>query len=467
MKKETSASSLRKRLLILLLAGTGIFWLVVGMVSYHNAHHEVDELLDVQMSQVAHTLLALLLNNQGLKASTFAWPDSELGSENDELEEENRLLFQLLDGQGHMLMRTPDAPPHPMTTQEGFSETDDEKGHWRYLSIRDPAGKFQVLVGQDHAVRDEMITDTVTQVMLPILLCLPLLGLWVWHAISHGLQPLTNIRRELALRRPDYLAELPEEATPPEIQPLVQTLNHLLQRVEQALETERRFTADAAHELRTPLAALRAQLQVAQRARSPEEGEHALAQMQTGLLRASRLVEQMLQLARLDPERSLPQSEVMDLVALTQSVCADQGGLALDKDLDLSLEAPLAVLVQGSPDWLRVLIRNLVDNAIRYTPTGGKVMVSLGEASSDHGPILQVADSGPGIPLEQRQAALRRFHRLDTTGQTGHGLGLSIVTRIAELHGATLSLEQSPQLGGLAVTLYFPLVPLDKAADHT
>jgi two-component system sensor histidine kinase QseC len=169
------------------------------------------------------------------------------------------------------------------------------------------------------------------------------------------------------------------------------------------------------------------------------------------------LVDQMLQLARLDPECGMPNPEPVDVSVLAESVCADLGGSILEKNLDFELLADPACVVMAQGEWLRVLVRNLVDNAIRYTPSGGQIMVAVSPRSAAAGPVLHVGDSGPGIPPELRESALRRFHRLDNTGQSGHGLGLSIVARVAELHGAVLSLERDPHLHGLGVSLVFPL----------
>jgi two-component system sensor histidine kinase QseC len=235
---------------------------------------------------------------------------------------------------------------------------------------------------------------------------------------------------------------------------MLDALNGLFRRVEEALEAERRFTADAAHELRTPLAALQAQLQVAQRARDSAERDRSLSNLQVGLSRAAHLVDQMLQLARLDPERGLPEVQEVDLGSVAETVCADLGPAILDRELDFDLAAEPGVSVQGQAEWLRVMVRNLVDNAARYTPAGGRLRVVVDR--SDGHPRVAVADSGSGIPAEDREAVLRRFHRLDHSEQPGSGLGLSIVLRIAELHGATLSLGDAPDLGGLNAEIVFP-----------
>ena len=225
-----------------------------------------------------------------------------------------------------------------------------------------------------------------------------------------------------------------------------------LGRVGQTLDNERRFTADAAHELRTPLAAITAQAQVAARARDAAERDHALAQLTTSARRASHLVEQLLTLARLDPAAELPMSELR-LDTLAAEVCADHGAAALEKNVALELAAPTPVTVSGNAAMLRVLLRNLVDNAVRYTPAGGKVGVGV---TALHGEVLlTVSDSGPGIPAAQRANALRRLHRLAGQDIEGSGLGLSIVARIAELHRARLELADGIGRPGLSVKLVF------------
>jgi signal transduction histidine kinase len=233
-------------------------------------------------------------------------------------------------------------------------------------------------------------------------------------------------------------------------------MNTLFARVAVTLERERAFTADAAHELRTPLAALATQAEVASRARDTAEREHALAQIVIGSRRASRLVDQLLTLARLEPATASGIGDVR-LDRLAAEVCADHGAMALERQIELDLETPGELSVAGSADMLRVLLRNLIDNALRYTPPGGKIKVTL---SARGGSVqLSVMDSGPGIPPAQRAEALRRFRRLAGQETEGSGLGLAIVARIAELHGARLELADGIRDAGnpgLAVCLIFP-----------
>ncbi|MGB7552236.1 MAG: ATP-binding protein, partial [Chromatiaceae bacterium] len=279
--------------------------------------------------------------------------------------------------------------------------------------------------------------------LVSALLGLPLLAAWIWFATRRALAPIDAIADQVRRREPQHLGPLTPPSAPTEIRPLLGALNGLLARVDQALESERRFTADAAHELRTPLAALGVQASVAARARDTAERDHALAQIAAGTKRASHLVEQLLTLARLDPNLGITKSLVR-LDELAAEVCADQAGAALAKGIQLELDAGADARVMANADLLRILLRNLVDNALRYSPVGGQVLIALGTVA---GKVrLTVSDNGPGIPDAQRARALERFHRLVGQETEGSGLGLSIVARIAEQHGAGLTLEDG--LGG-------------------
>lgn len=439
---STTWFSLRRRLLALLLGGVAVAWLVTMVFSFIDVHHEVDELFDAQLAQSAQTLLALA--------------GHEEEGDIDELDAiahryQRRMQFQIWRADGKLLIRSKKAPKTPLTASDGFSDAHGEQGRWRRFSQWNDERSLQVQVSENHHFRDELIGHIAWRLLLPALFGLPLIGFWVWLATRHGLASLEIVAREIASRDPQQLQAISPAAAPEEIRTIVEALNGLLTRVENALAAERRFTADAAHELRTPLAALQAQLQVAMRARDSNEREHSFEQLQGGLVRASRLVDQMLQLARLDPESGLPDPAEVDLGKLAESVCAELGTLILARKLDFALDAGGGCLVNGQADWLRVLIRNLVDNAIRYTPECGRVRVSV--AREEDRCTLCVSDSGAGIPAHERDAARRRFHRLNDGGEAGSGLGLAIVARIAELHGGALTLADNDQAPGLLASV--------------
>jgi two-component system sensor histidine kinase QseC len=438
----TAWFSLRRRLLGLLLGGVAAAWLTTMVFSYVDAHHEVDELFDAQLAQVAQTLLAVAAHDRDHDIEDFG---------NAVHKYQRRLRFQIWRADGKLLMRSKNAPETALTATDGFSETHGEDGHWRHFSQWNDDRSLQVQVSENHHIRDDLIGHIAWRLLMPALFGLPLIGLWVWLATRHGLASLDDIAKQIASRAPQQLQPVRPASAPEEIRTMLEALNGLFQRVETALESERQFTADAAHELRTPLAALQAQLQVALRARDAGERDRSLGQLQSGLSRASHLVDQMLQLARLDPESGLPNPQPVDLGTLAESVCADLGLLILDKNLDFALDAAPGCSVTGQAEWLRVLIRNLVDNAIRYTPAGGTLHVAVSRTGGHC--ALCVSDSGPGIPASEREAVLRRFHRLDQGGQQGSGLGLAIVARIAELHGAEVELAAGAGAQGLRVTV--------------
>lgn len=439
-QSSTRWFSLRRRLLVWLLGGLTCGWLLALAFTYFDAHHEIDELFDAQMVQVAQTMLAL--------ASEYDDDDDIARLDQGGHKYQEKFVFQLWDDEGRLLLRSHQAPTHLLARVDGFSESGGlGMDRWRYYSQWDREGRLRVQVGEHHHVREEISGHIAGRLLMPALFGLPLLGVWIWFTTRRSLSPLDDIAAEIAARAPDRLDQVSPAVAPREIHPLLAAMNALFGRVTGAMEQERRFTSDAAHELRTPLAAIVAQAQVARRARDAAEREHALEQIATSGRRAGRLVEQLLTLARLDPAIGLPLEPVrLDLLAAEE--CAEQGATALERQIALELDADEPVIVSGNADMLRVLLRNLLDNALRYTPQGGKVSVSVTARS------LAVADNGPGIPAEERSNALRRFHRLAGQEITGSGLGLSIVARIAELHGARLELADNQP--GLVARLEFP-----------
>ena len=442
---NTAWFSLRRRLLLPILGGVTALWLAMLVLSYLDAHHEIDELLDAQLAHIAQTLLALASHEVREGDEGIA----ELGDVVDK--HQHTLRFQIWGSDGKLLLRTRNAPPTPMTTEEGFSE--DPSGQWRIFSLWDKARVVQVQVGEDMEDRDELLVQIAWKLLLPALFGLPLLGGWVWLATRRGLAPLDALAAQINKRDPAHLEPLVPASAPTEIKPILQALNGLFGRVKQTLVNERRFTADAAHELRTPLAALAAQAQVAQRSGDDAERQHALEQVRVGVERASHLVSQLLTLARLDPQQPLGDSQPVQLKTLTEEVCAAHGATALDKQITLELDA-VAAEVKGNATMLQILLRNLIDNAIRYTPCGGRVRVMLNATVT--GAELRVSDSGPGIPAAERDAVFQRFHRgAAGQDQVGSGLGLSIVQRIAELHGARIVLSDAEEGCGLKVSVTF------------
>ncbi len=326
-----------------------------------------------------------------------------------------------------------------------------------YVEVRHEAGKlFDERLSRHEAreARDEIVEALGESLVWPLAAALPALALAIWLGVGAGLRPLGELRRELARRGPGDLARLDAARAPAEIEPLVAELNRLFGRIDEALERERRLTADAAHELRTPLAVLSTQAQVARRASSDAARNEALDAIVAGAERAARLAEQMLTLARLESGQSAGARERTELRELVRTVLAEAAPRAVGKGLDIALEDGPPIELECHAPLISVLARNLVDNAVRYTLAGGRVRVAV--TGDNRAARVEITDDGPGVPAQELARLGERFHRLAAPGETGSGLGLSIVLRIAELHRGRVRFAAGPGGSGLAVSVELP-----------
>jgi two-component system sensor histidine kinase QseC len=324
-----------------------------------------------------------------------------------------------------------------------------------YVEVRHEARKlFDEHLSRHEAreAREEIAEALGKALVWPLATALPALALAIWLGVGSGLRPLRELRAQLARRGAGDLAPLDDKRTPREIEPLVAELNRLFGRIGETLQRERRLTADAAHELRTPLAVLSTQAQVARGASTEAARNEALDAVVAGAGRAARLIEQMLTLARLEAGQLGEHAQRVALHDLAREVLAEAAPRAVAKDIDISLAEGPPAQIRGHAGLLAILIGNLVDNAVRYTPAGGRVLVSLAETPEVE---LRVADNGPGVPAAEVGRLGERFHRLAPAAESGSGLGLSIVLRIAELHGARVSFAPGLDGRGLAVSVRF------------
>jgi len=436
--------SLRWRLLAAIGAAVLLLWLLTARFSYTKAQHEAEELMDGSLAQTARLLLAITYDNENDLAELAPRLATVRGAADVY---EPPLEFQIGYGDGSILARSPDAPDFPILGVAGYNDIVRHQEAWRVLNAVSADGRYRIQVAQAIGLRDRAALEVATQTVLPLLLITPVLILLIYFSITQALRPLEQLAGEVASRTPDSLAPLSTSPVPTEARPLVVAINRLFRRVGRTLDNERRFTADAAHELRTPLAALKVQTQVARLSGDTPMREHALQQIEAGVDRAGRLVEQLLRLARLDPLSSPPHDQSIDLGQLVDRVIA--ASHAERPVASPQLDAPC--LVRGDDDLLQIAVRNLVDNALRYSPPDSAVRVAIArraDASYD----LTVSDNGPGVPEAVLARLGERFFRAEPGKTEGNGLGLAIVARIAELHGARLHLANQPG-GGLAVSL--------------
>ena len=443
--------SLQARLLVLLLLLVTVVWLAAAVLIWIDASDELDELLDGHLAQSA-ALLIVQQTGQGHDLD-----DSDRVEDAQSLHKyAPRVAFQVFH-EGKLTMRSANAGSRPMSpTLLGFATVQlDDKTTWRVFGAHGNEGDVQVFVGEQTDSRDEILWAVLEGVLMPLLYALPLLAIGGWLAVRNGLAPLRQLSQALAERRPDALEPVVLQDVPSEIDPVVQSLNGLFERIQSMMASERRFTADAAHELRTPIAAIRTQAQVALGAGTDAaQRDHALNYTLAGCDRATHLVDQLLTLSRLESSSTAAPAGVVDVSAVAQRVAADLAMTALGRDQVLELDAPVPALIAADDMLTSVLLRNLLDNALRYSPAAAKVYLSV--TSDNQQVTLQVDDSGPGMSEAGMARLGERFYRVLGTEQTGSGLGWSIVRRIAKVYGAQVNIQRSARLGGLCVTVRWP-----------
>jgi len=450
--------SIRTRLLLALLALVAAVTVAAGVLTYRRVLAETSDLLDYQLRQ-----MALSLESQIPLASRLTVTPPQNGA--DFIVE----IWDLLGG-----VEYPSRPGLPTINRPllGYADLQLQGRPWRVYGLQTLAGVIEVAQPLD--VRDALARAAALRVVWPMLVLLPLLAAAMAAVVGRSLAPLRRLAVEVQRRDAHSLTPLSVGGPlPEEISPLVEQLNALLRRVDEAFATQRSFIADAAHELRSPLTAVRLQLQLLDRAPDEAAREQARAALGAAVERAVHLISQLLTLARNEPQDARARELVpLPLAEPAAEAVAETHALAMSRGIELSLEgtalpgaprapgapgaaaarAASAAIVRGDREALRILVRNLADNAVRYTPVGGRVEVRIGV---DGGAVLQVDDSGPGIPPAERERAFDRFHRRAAAPEDGCGLGLAIVQAIAQRHGASVALADAPG-GGLRVTVHFP-----------
>jgi len=437
--------SIRRALLFSLLAGLAAIGLLASAGTYVAARLEIGELLDLQLKQLANsTRIDDLLRGRRPSFDSHPAPDAEGVTE---------LVTQIWDRDGVLVYWSRPGLGLPVPVTPGYATVHVDNRDWRVYTLVQGTHALQVAQAEDE--REAIATKTALRTLLPFVVLIPVFGLVIWYAVGRGLRPLFAMSQAVAKRQPDALAPLAERNLPQELKPLAGSINALLARLDSALGAQRRFTADAAHELRTPLAALKLQLDLARRANDHPARVAAYDDLNAGVERASHLVDQLLTLARIEPEALATRAVDCDLVAIAKDAIVARGAIAAQRHIDLGLAREAPAHVRGDPASLAILLSNLLDNAIRYTPESGKIDVAL-DNDDDGRAVLTIADNGPGIPPEERTRVFDRFFRGSDNREPGSGLGLSIVKRIADAHHAAIELGAPEHGSGLVVTVRFP-----------
>ncbi len=417
--------SIRGKLVFFLVSALVIAGVVASVATYYSTRMEFSALFDAQLK---HSALELAESGR-LDVTSVA----VIGQA-----PEQQITLQVYDAAVNRLYVDRHAVPLIIAETPGFSEFTDDAGRvWRQFAAA--VGTRIVQAAQPLAVRNRLAASAALRILQPVLILIAFLAIAIWFVIVQVLQPLNKTARAVSKKSPSSLTPLETKGLPFELKSLVDAINRLMQRLGDSLTAQQRFASDAAHELRTPLAGIKLQAQLLSRAKTDEDRTKYSGRLQQGVSRATRLVEQLLTIARLDPDASQKPMAEAHLANIVKSVAEDLSPIAETKRITLTADAPAPVTAMGLPDALRLMIANLSDNAIRYTPEGGRIEIGLREKAGDA--VITVTDNGPGIAPEERQRVFERFYRALGTKVQGTGLGLAIVQRIVAIHGAEIHIE--------------------------
>lgn len=438
----------------LLVAVVGIS-LTAGIIAWMTTRHEVEELLNHNLDQIAHAIgqeqESLVALNEANKLSTTR----AIHSPHRKFNGEDDFFIQIWQGEEE-IYHSHELPTFPHATDDGFSQISYQGVPWYAYRLR--LEHVVVQVAQPLDMQHEMVEEMVPGMLVPLAIQIPILALLAWFIVGRGLQPLQAISTAISQRNPDLLEPLPSTQAPIEIQPIINELNNLLQRLMVTLHVQRQFTADAAHELRTPLTAVQLQLDILQRAKNDTDRDEAIRKLHHGVQRSIHLVRQLLSMARQEPSQSAATGATADIAAILRDSVEQFTLLANDKQIDLRCEDIEPAHIMADAESIQILINNLLDNAIRYTPADGRVVVSVKQVPEGY--CLAVRDNGVGIPPAERERIFDRFYRIAGSATFGTGLGLAIVKRIADAHSATIRVEAGLDQRGTSFIVTFPFAAL-------
>ncbi|WP_024518085.1 ATP-binding protein [Bradyrhizobium sp. Tv2a-2] len=444
--------SLKHKLFLILVAATGLIWLGATCWIYVRTTRDVEDVLDSRLQEAALMVLSLAARSS---VSAFESDASAAHASNFQIYQ-HQLSCQIWSLDGRLVARSTGAPNEILSvTRSGFSERAIKGETWRVFTAEDPAKNIRVLVGDRLGLREALVADIIKGLAAPMLLTIPLLALLIWASLTRGLQPLYTLAEDLMCRGADDMTPVPTENIPAEIQPMVRSLNNLLGRVQDALRHERDITAFAAHEIRTPLAGLRTQAQIAMTTADRSIRDTALRQIALSVDRTTRLVRQLLTIARLDSERRQPTKPVLVGDVVQEMLDALPPA---DRDADVTIDPVLQdTIVDTDPEALLLAIRNLHENAVRHMPRGGALRWS--SEKLEDGTVVFVEDTGPGIPEDELTQVTNRFFRGRNKTAVGSGLGLTIAALALQVSGGQLCLRNRVGRSGLRAEMRWKYPP--------
>lgn len=449
--------SIRRRILFLVLSLMLLGTALISLFNYWDSSHEVEEVYDAQLVHTARLLQGVMrmpLENDKRSALYTAFNSAlgQAGQRKAGHPYESKLAFQVWNRAGEVLVRTASAPQLGAAPRLGFADVDLGPHQWRGFALMDEEQGLLIWIGERDDVRQELVTSIVRHTLMPNFIGIVVLAALIWWAIGWGMQPLQNMARVIRARHPDALEPLQLDPLPKELEPMQAALNRLLFQIDQVLERERRFIADAAHEMRTPLAVLRIHVQNAMQASDEAQRSESLGFLIGGIDRATRVVNQLLTMARVEPTLAKGEWPVIDLQAVTRETLAELTPWVLKQGLELSLEvAEGDYRLAADAGAIGIALQNLLTNAVNFSPAHGQLRVLLGGDADSL--FLCVEDQGPGIAEDQLEQVFERFYSRDNS--QGAGLGLAIVQMIASRLGGSIRLSNLPE-GGLQARLELP-----------
>lgn len=443
--------SIRKKLLISILSMFFSITVLLAMITYITVRKEMDEFYDENLKQVAHTILATGLLARDKRVDAIEQSPRPHGEE--------EYLTQIwhnniLEYSSHPLVA------FPLQHTKGTGQADFQDSQWRFYT--QTKGDITVQLAQDLRERHSIVIEIYGVLLIPIAIQFPVLALLIWWLVDYGLKPLRQISALIQNRNPSFLEPIANDRAPNEIHILLDALNGLLSRLKNALMLQKQFTADAAHELRTPLTAVRLQLDILKRAENEAEAKAALDMLEQAIFRSSRLAEQLLELARQEPEHNETTFAPTDLTIIAHDITEQARPIAQTKNISVTTNCTKPSIISGNAAQLSIMMRNLVHNAIIYTPKGGAIDVTIHQENNQI--ILDVIDNGIGIAAQEHTRIFDRFYRVagtynansGTGSGTGSGLGLSIVKNIVTLHQGDIRVLPGPHSIGTIFRVIFP-----------